>query len=169
MPLKGLDRVWAQAAQRGLAAKQKKQINLFSDGVTLEIALRGGTHLLSKPERLQDLLLGLGVMDLVRMRVASPKEVASVGGVLQWNNLLSRPLFSCLRHYYHFVEDCHDNTQRQVNVAVLSELPLICLYLCSGRLMCKDLGLSGCGRRMQVHPSAMALAGLSAAMLGPER
>jgi hypothetical protein len=94
-PLQALDAEWSR---RGLAGNSAKSFDLRPSAVSLGIELQDGLRLVARGRRTLDLVLA--VTDMLRGATVSPRELSSVGGVLQWHNLLNRPLFSCLDEYY---------------------------------------------------------------------
>ena len=82
--------------------------------------VRNGVQLAPKASRLHDLLVA-GV-DLVIHARASPLQLASFGGMLQWHDLMSRAMLSCLDRFYAFTRAENENEKQPVWPDVLSEL-----------------------------------------------
>mmetsp|Transcript_179202 Transcript_179202/g.568670 ORF Transcript_179202/g.568670 Transcript_179202/m.568670 type:complete len:1089 (-) Transcript_179202:910-4176(-) len=118
-PLSVLDEVWAS---RGVRPQAKKSFDLQPRATCLGIEMHGGTRLSPRAARLRDLLLGAAA--LLRRPVASPRQVATFGGMVQWHNLMARPFFSCLGDYYAFVRLEPADHPRAVWPSVVSELCL---------------------------------------------
>ena len=93
-PLDALDETWLAKGVRGNA---RKSFDLLPDAVALGIELKDGLRLLPKGSRVCDLLRA-GI-DLLHGATARPRELSSLGGILQWHDLMNRPLFSCLHRY----------------------------------------------------------------------
>ncbi len=75
-----------------------------------------------KPARLAHLLHA--VVDLASSRKASPREIASLSGVLHWHDLMNRPLYSCLHAVYAFTKQEDDQALCDLSDAVMSEIVL---------------------------------------------
>ncbi len=118
-PLAALDRAWEEL---GVIENGEKAFDLASSATALGVVFDEGLRLLPKGERVYELLLATA--DLLRGALASPRELASLGGVVQWHNLLNRPLFSCLHHFYAFVRGDDELTPVPVPREVVSELAL---------------------------------------------
>ena len=91
LPLSRLDSVWDA---RGLLRNEGTTFDLQQEATALGIRLSAGVQLTPAGKRVA--LLLLGAVDLLEGASASPRELSSFGGSLQWLNLLNRPLFSCL-------------------------------------------------------------------------
>ncbi len=118
-PLEALDEAWTRLEVLG---NPLKSFDLLPSAEVLGVTLRDGTALSARGPRIADLMRGL--VDLLGGATASPRELASYGGVLQWHNLLNRPLFSCLHDFYAFTRSAHELEQRAVPPRVLQELCL---------------------------------------------
>jgi hypothetical protein len=125
LPLACLDRQWACDGLRGNDAKT---FDLLSSAVALGIKLKDGVRLVPKENRLADLFTA--VMDLCETPCATPLELASLGGTLNWHNLMNRPMYSCLDRFYSFTRLSGGSTARDVPSSVVSEL-LLNLSLCA--------------------------------------
>ena len=124
-PLASLDAVWKH---RGVQEQQAKSYDLQLDATCLGIEIRGGVRLSPRAVRLRDLLeAGIGLLDCP---VASPDQLASFGGMIQWHNLMARQLFSCLGDYYSFVRLNDPRWPRVVWSSVVGELAVNLSLLC---------------------------------------
>ena len=112
----------AECGRRGLVENPTKSFDLELSATALGMEVHEGVALLPRSSRVCDLLAGS--IDLLEGATASPLELASFGGVVQWHNLVNRPLFSCLHEYYAFVRQPEEKTERAVPACVLSELAL---------------------------------------------
>ena len=130
-PLDCLDAIWGR---RNVVSNDAKRLDLRSSGVALGVVLQDGCQLLAKGSRVADLIRGL--LDLLKKPFASPREIASYTGVLQWHNLLNRPLFSCLHEVYDFQRLEPETERRPVPAAVREEL---CLNMSLLALWTSDL------------------------------
>ena len=125
LPLDSLDAVWKSWK---IKTKETKCVNLATTGVMLGVELVRGVSLMPKQKRLGSLVRGLTEL-LIRPR-ATPRQIDSYLGVLQWTCLLNRPLLSCLGRAYEFADRADTNVPQVVPGDVLSELCL-CLSLAS--------------------------------------
>jgi len=116
-PLAVLDEVWRK---RGLRGHPSKKVDLQPSGVALGIEFQEGVRLAPKATRLWGLLLAS--IDLTENPCATPLEIASFGGCLQWLNLMNRPLFSCLSAYYNFAQRPGEIVVQNVDADTISEL-----------------------------------------------
>lgn len=119
MPLSALDKVWRA---HEVAASSAKSFDLELDATILGTELRGGMQLGPKGSTLISLLCA--AIDLEHHRCASPLEVASIGGSVQWNNLLNRPLYSCLHAFYRFTKRSDQDEKQPVSASCISDLLL---------------------------------------------
>ena len=55
-------------------------------------------------------------------RLASPREMSAIAGMITWNDLLSRPLLSALHRTYGFCRDRPLSSARAVSSDVIGEL-----------------------------------------------
>ena len=124
-PLEPLDRVWVN---RGVLGSDSKSFDLQASGTALGVELHNGTWLRPRSFRLCELFSA--ARDLLVNPHATPLELASYGGMLQWFDLLDRPLLACLHEFYHFTESGEgDRMLVVVPLSVLSELTLnLCLF-----------------------------------------
>ena len=119
MPLAHLDLEWERS---GLISQTTKAVDLALDAKVLGVELRGGVRLQSRGARLWSLLeAGL---DLLAVGAAAPGALAVLNGHLQWQNLLNRPLYSCLHEVYDFIHLLPEHASRPVPARVLSEVML---------------------------------------------
>ena len=118
-PLQSLDQVWKE---RGIRAQSSKCFEQASSAVALCIMLKDGVGLIPPPARLVDVFLGGA--DLLRGGRCAPLELASFGGLLQWFDLLNRPLYSCLGALFAFSRSDPQTTVVPVWPVVLSEIAL---------------------------------------------
>mmetsp|Transcript_31927 Transcript_31927/g.101443 ORF Transcript_31927/g.101443 Transcript_31927/m.101443 type:complete len:854 (-) Transcript_31927:1008-3569(-) len=118
-PLQPLDAEWLQC---GIRSQSEKSKDLVKDAKVLGVQLRGGTRLQSCGPKIWDILEAS--CDLARSRRASPLQLASLNGQLQWQNLMNRPLYSCLGQVYHFVRLEPEHQVRIVPDGVISEMLL---------------------------------------------
>jgi len=95
------------------------QLNCTGIGVDL----CDGTHLAPNALKLLMLLSALGgLCGDKSVREVHPWGMAALDGVVQWFNLLSRPLFAVLFEVYNFARRDHPKTSQQLPPAVLWEL-----------------------------------------------
>ena len=118
-PLAPLDRVWQS---RGVIGNDAKSFDVAPSATALGVVFDRGVRLLPRGQRVGDILTATA--DLLHGAEASPKELASLGGVIQWQNLLNRPLFSCLHEFYAFVRRDRERDVVPVPSRVQSELAL---------------------------------------------
>ena len=115
-----LDSVWNTAR---LQQHEGKAIyDSVLDGTAMGIDLTGGTQIGPAAPKLLALLGA--VIDLVGHRLASPCEVSSMLGVLQWFDLLNRWMLSCLHSVYGFCREGSSDRVRDVPDIVLDEILL---------------------------------------------
>jgi len=119
LPLAGLDEVWAD---RGVRPQTAKSFDVQLQATCLGIEMRDGMRLSPRAGRLRDMLQAAAA--LLRRPVASPRQISTFGGMVQWHNLLARPLFSCLGDYYAFVRLEPADVPCAVWPSVVSELCL---------------------------------------------
>ena len=121
--LGALDAVWSNV---GVVPQSSKGFDDVSCCTALGISLRGGVALTPRSDRLGT--IPDASADLLSRGACSPKQLSSFIGVLQWQNLLNRPLFSCLGSVYAFCQLADDNTVTSLWPSVLSEITLnVCL------------------------------------------
>ena len=84
----------------GLKSHSAKRFEGRLDGTCMGIDLCGGVRWAPAVKRLWSLVAAAA--DLFGNPRAAPAEMASYSGVLQWLDLLNRPLLSCLQHVYDF-------------------------------------------------------------------
>jgi hypothetical protein len=118
-PLALLDQAWAD---QGIRGQNKKSMDLCRNGTALGVDLVDGVSLAPNLQGFADTLLG-GV-DLLRHRRASPSEVNSLSGKLQWYDLLNRCLLSALNDVYPFVRREDPDTVIDLPPSVLDEIAL---------------------------------------------
>ena len=122
-PLGALDAAWSAA---GVQAQTAKSFNNVSSCIGLGVSLIDGTCLAPRPDRLG--ALPDAAADLLTRGKCTPKQLSSFIGILQWWNLLNRPLFSCLGAVYPFCQVADDLTEIQLWPQVASEVALnVCL------------------------------------------
>lgn len=119
LPLACLDAEWSRM---GLQGHPSKSIDLAKDIKTLGVELCGGVRLQSRGARLWSLIETS--LDLLNVGVASPAAVAVLNGHLQWQNLMNRPLYSCLHDVYEFIHRLPDSVPEKVPAKVVSEILL---------------------------------------------
>ena len=124
-PLARLDEEWRS---RGLISQPSKSFDLESDGVCLGVELVSGTCLAPKASRLSDIMCA--IIALMRHPWASPGQVASLLGMLQWNDLMSRGLLSIFSSAYAFTRLLPENECVVVWPSVVSELALNVALCC---------------------------------------
>ena len=118
-PLALLDQGWTE---QGIRAQTRKQCDLVSTGTVLGVDLFEGTQLTPALEGL--VLTLLAATDLFNHRQATPREVNSLLGKLQWYGLLNRFLLSCFKDVYPFVDSDFPDVLEDVPPLVLDELAL---------------------------------------------
>jgi hypothetical protein len=118
-PLALLDHGWGK---QGILAQRRKQCDLVSTGTALGVDLFEGTCLTPNLEGLVSTLCG-GI-DLFQHGYASAREVNSYLGKLQWYDLLNRPLLSCFKEVYAFVDSDDPDELVDVPPSILDELAL---------------------------------------------
>ena len=118
-PLAPLDAAWAD---RGIRPKVTKQYDFADSAVVLGILVKAGIALCPRSSRLADALLGGA--DLLGNLRCSPARLASFAGLLQWMNLLNRPLYSCLHATFAFARLPDEHKLRDVWMSVVGELTL---------------------------------------------
>ena len=70
------------------------------------------------------------VADLAAVGQASPHGLEILNGHIQWQNLLNRPMYSCLDCIYDFIHSVPSQAQRALPPSVVSELMLtLCLAI----------------------------------------
>ena len=94
-----------------------------TDGTCLGTDLSEGTYFTAHGLRLA--LLLLAVIELVRVRRCSPKQLHSVIGIAQWIFLLNRPLFAALDASYAFTRLTPELEVLELWPDVVTELVLI--------------------------------------------
>lgn len=117
LPLAGIDRAWQDM---GIVGHAGKATDAVLNGRVLGVMLRDGVRLQSRGKRLWDLLEVSA--DLVRLRTGSPDQIAIVNGHLQWQNLMNRPLYSCLHAVYKFIHQVPGARAVRVPDDVVSEI-----------------------------------------------
>jgi hypothetical protein len=124
IPLADLDTDWINV---GIESHPSKAADLVSDAKTLGINFREGTHLLSRAEKVWTLFEA--ICDLSEGLEASPHELEVLNGHLQWQNLLNRPLYSCLHSVHDFIHQLPTSATRPLPDDVIGELFLnVCLF-----------------------------------------
>ena len=118
-PLTKLDRTWEA---RGVLGNDSKSFDLQPEGTALGIDFVHAHFLRSKGGRVHDVVRA--VCDLADSPLASPLEVSALLGIIQWQNLLNRPLFSCLSSVYDFTGREDGSTCAGVPDSVVQELLL---------------------------------------------
>ena len=118
-PLERLDRAWADLR---VAGNDAKSFDLHTCGTALGVQLTDGVRIHARSGRLRDLLMA--GLDLMGYPHAAPRDLHRMLGVVQWNDLLNRPLFSCLQSVYKFVENHDDPTVLRIPDGALSEIML---------------------------------------------
>ena len=93
---------------------------LARPGATQERRERLIAALTPKPQRVVELLTAF--IDLLVSPVASSREMAAYVGIINWHNLMNRPLYSCLDAVYTFARSEPQHTARLVGSDVLTEL-----------------------------------------------
>ena len=122
-PLDALDAVFRKL---GIIPHEGKAFDLSPDCTALGIQLQAGKWLVPKGVRMKQILAT--VIDVAHFLTASPGEIASLIGVITWNNLLARPLLSCLHCAYGMANSADQATVQNVSSRVISELVLnICM------------------------------------------
>jgi hypothetical protein len=116
-PLSVLNAAWAAMGIEGHAGKA---VDLALDAKVLGVQLRGGIRLQSRGERIWSLLEAS--LDVGNIGVATPLKIAGLIGHIHWQDLLNRPLYSCLHTVYSFVRLQPEHGQRLVPLSVQSEL-----------------------------------------------
>ena len=107
---------------RSIVKNPSKDVNDELNGVCVGVSLEEGMHLAAPAARC--LALTVLVLSLVNSTSASPKQVHTVLGMLQWYDLLRRPKLSVYRAVYGFLRDPDDTRLCQVPGPVLQELLL---------------------------------------------
>ena len=90
--------------------------------MVLGVLVRDGIALCPRSTRLADALLGGA--DLLRGRRCSPTRLSSFAGLIQWINLLNRPLYSCLNATFAFARLSDEQTVCDLWPSVVGELAL---------------------------------------------
>jgi len=90
--------------------------------VALGVLIKSGIALCPRSSRLADALLGGA--DLLAGLRCSPARLASFAGLLQWMNLLNRPLYSCLHATFAFARLPDDHLVQGLWTSVVGELVL---------------------------------------------
>ncbi len=96
--LQDLDDEWLRM---GLIGNETKARDLVDSGKVSGIQFRDCVRLQSRGSKLWSLIGACA--DLSRCTKVSPDEIGVFNGHLQWQNLMCRPLYSCLHHTYGFV------------------------------------------------------------------
>ena len=118
-PLAPLDATWAA---RNIVPKQGKCYDFADSAVTLGILIKDGVALCPRSERLVDVLLGGA--DLLKNPHCTPARFSSFVGLLQWFNLLNRPMYACLHAAFAFARLQDDQSARDLWETVASEVAL---------------------------------------------
>ena len=118
-PLSRLDATWEDL---GIQGHPEKATERLQNGKVLGIQLRDGTRLQARGDRVWNLLEASG--ELSSSRRATPLHISGLCGHLHWQNLLNRPLFSCLHSVYEFAQAEPQQQERFVSGSVLSEVLL---------------------------------------------
>ena len=110
---------WAEA---GIQEHVEKRVCGVTDGVALGISLCGGTHLSAPMHKVLTVLAAY--VGLCATGEAAPLELSSLGGIIQWFDLLNRAMLSCLNDYYEFVRREPGTQICSVPSNILEELAL---------------------------------------------
>ena len=116
-PLDVLDQEWESY---GLVGHPGKAVDNQLDARVLGMELRGGKRIQTRGSKL--LMLIEAALDLTTIGSASPDEMAVLNGHLQWQNLVNRPMYSCLDAMYPFVHLQPGGRSLPVPEQVLSEV-----------------------------------------------
>jgi len=110
----------------GVEGHPDKDVTGALDGVAVGVELFNGQHLGPYTAKLGMLLVALcGIVSDEKLRRMSPLAFASLNGVIQWFNLLNRPLYSCLLSVYAFAKQAPGHQPTEIPGAVLKELLLV--------------------------------------------
>jgi hypothetical protein len=116
-PLDALDETWRTL---GIQGHPGKASDLVGSGKVLGVQFRDGIRLQAKGDRMWSLFEAS--IDLEHMGMASPGHIAGLNGHLHWQNLLNRPLYSCLHGIYRFVHMQPEHIVRRVPAQVTSDI-----------------------------------------------
>lgn len=116
-PLEPLDDVWRA---RKVITHRAKSMDLVTSARCLGVDLVDGLELLARAERVQDILEASAAL-LVSGR-GSWREIAGLLGIIQWNDLLARPLLSVLSAVYTYSADDGSSDRRRLDDDALSEI-----------------------------------------------
>ena len=130
-PLDSLDEAWGAI---GIAGQDSKRYDLLSSATVLGASLLNGTHLGPRFSTVWSLIEA--IVDLSSFCQCSPKDYSSILGSTQWQNLLNRPLFSCLHVAYAFARTQPLDKVISLWPNALAELQLNC---CLSALWIGDL------------------------------
>ena len=100
-----------------------KDVDYVLNGTAIGVDLHEGTALCPHSPKLATLLVAL--LELLRVRQASPWGLAALFGVVQWFDQLNRPLFACLHSIYAFVRADKPKTLRPLDTEHLAEVLLV--------------------------------------------
>ncbi len=118
-PLAVLDSVWSR---RNVLPHQSKSYDLHLSGTALGVELLDSVSLAPRGQRLCALIAA--AIDLMRSPFATPLELASIGGMVQWHDLMNKFLLSCLHHFYEFAQRPEQWRLQPLTKDALSELVL---------------------------------------------
>jgi hypothetical protein len=123
--LQSLDDVWLS---RGLVGRDDKRVDNMPHGRVLGMEFRDGKRIQTRGSKL--LALMEGAVDLSSRGSCSPADMAIFNGHLQWQNLVNRPLYSCLDAVYGCVHLKPEKRPRSLPHDVLSDLFLNISLFC---------------------------------------
>ena len=172
-PLGTLDAAWESI---GIVGQDSKKYDLHSTTTVLGVSLLDGTQLGPRFGTLWSLMEA--VADLTHLGKCCPKDYSSILGSMQWQDLLNRPLFSCLNTAYAFARVEPFDGEIPLWPHALSEFQLNCCLcplwivdLCrpwSSRVIATDaspsFGFGVCQAKLQLH---LVRAAASVAGRGP--
>jgi hypothetical protein len=122
-PLAAFDRALQDGSIRSNAGKARDRVR---DCTCLGIELRDGMWLGLREKRLKDLITCMS--SLIVGEPITPRQLQGLIGTLTWQNLLARPLFSCLHCSYGFVHSGDLDRGQPLTVRVFDEILLnMCL------------------------------------------
>ena len=116
-PLQALDEEWERC---GIIGHPDKRVDNQLNGRVLGMEFREGKRIQTRGSKL--LALIEAALDLSTVGSCSPGEMAVLNGHLQWQNLVNRPMYSCLDLMYPFVHLLPEGRPRPIPEGVLSEV-----------------------------------------------